>query len=494
MTRRVVSLWFPHLAAERSLRARPVEGPFALSLRQANAERLYDTNTAAMAEGLTPGMALAEARAFCPALVSRPADPPGDARFLRGLARWAGRWSPRVGLEGADGLVLDITGVAHLWGGEAELLTEIRQAMIRAGLTARIGLGDTRGAAWALAHCGEGVAPAGRPGEALDPLPIAGLRLETETEITLQRLGLREIGALRAQPRATLGRRFGAEVTRALDRAFGLAPEAIDALPELPRFALRLTLPEPIGLVSDVMAGLDRLLTPLCDRLERHEAGAREFTLSLRRVDAAAQEVELRLAAPLRDPRRIAPLFRRGVEAVDAGFGIDQIRLMATRVEALPAIQLSTRVQGTRAPEGALDDLISRLGSRIGIENIRRFLPADSHVPERSFLIAPAAFSAPARRAGWLQPRPRPVSLFRPEPVAAPARATPPRRFRWRRLALTTAHATGPERIAPEWWLGDADWRGGLRDYWQIDTVEGRRLWLFFTPENPGWFAQGEFA
>lgn len=479
---------------ERALRACPVEGPFALSLRNGPAEQLHDLSPAAAAQGLAPGMALAEARILCPGLVTRPADPPGDARFLRALARWAGRWSPRVGLDGTDGLLLDITGVAHLWGGEAGLLTEIRQVCARAGLGLRIGLADTPGAAWALAHAGEGVAPPGGTAAALDPLPVAALRLAPETVVTLQRLGLRRIADLRVLPRAALARRFGPEPGRQLDRALGQAPEPIDVLPEPARFALRLSLPEPIGLESDVMAGLERLLGPLCDRLAAQQMGARALTLTLRRVDAAAQRVELRLAAPLRDPRRIAPLFRRGIAEVDAGFGIDQLHLEANPVEPLGATQLATRAEGARPQEGALEDLVSRLGSRIGIENIRRFLPADSHVPERSFLVAPAAFSSPVPAPGWALARPRPLALFRPEPVAAPARATPPRLFRWRRMALSTARAIGPERIAPEWWLGAEDWHSGLRDYWQIDTTEGRRLWLFFTPEHPGWYAQGEFG
>ncbi len=463
-------------------------------LRQANAERLHDVNAAAEAEGLFRGMALAEARAFCPRLALRPATPADDARFLRGLARWAGRFSPRVALDGTDGLLLDITGTAHLWGGEAGWLADIRRAFARAGLTPRLGLADTPGAAWALAHHGEGVAAPGQSRAALAPLPVSALRLAPQTGIALQRLGLRHLADLFALPRAALGRRFGPDLVLSLDRALGHLPEALAPLPAPPRFSVRLTLPEPIGRVEDVLAGVERLLSPLCARLAAQEAGARRLALTLRRVDAAEKVVELRLAAPLREPGRILPLFRRGVEAVDAGFGIDQLCLAAPEVEPLPATQLATRNSGSAPPEGALDDLITRLGTRIGLENIRRALPADSHCPERSFLLAPAALVPPAPRNGWALPRPRPLTLFRPEPVTAPARATPPRGFRWRRMALTTARATGPERIAPEWWLGDADWRDGLRDYWQIDTTQGRRLWLFFTPETPAWFATGEFG
>lgn len=433
-------------------------------------------------------MSQADARAFCPGLVSRPADLAGDARFLQALARWATRWCPWVGLEAPDGLVLDVTGATHLWGGEGPMLADIRRHCARAGLSVHLGLAGTRGAAWALAHAGEGVAAPGDTVAALAPLPVAALRLPPDMAITAERLGLRSIGDLLALPRAALARRFGPEMMRRLDQATGALAEEISPLPEAPRFALRLTLPEPIGLAGDVMAGVERLLVPLCERLERHERGARVLRLTLRRVDQAASQVELRLAAPMRDARRILPLFRRGVEEADAGFGIDQLRLEALDLAALGARQTGP---GGALPQADLEDLITRIGHRIGLEAITRFLPADSHIPERAFLIAPAAFSAP--EGGWHPPRPRPIRLFPPEPIEATG-ATPPRRFRWRRMQMTTARATGPERIAPEWWLPDDHWARGLRDYWRVETREGRRLWLYHTPQNPGWFVQGEFA
>lgn len=137
-------------------------------------------------------------------------------------------------------------------------------------------------------------------------------------------------------------------------------------------------------------------------------------------------------------------------------------------------------------------DLITRLGTRVGLENITRHLPADSNIPEKSFTVAYAAYSDPVTE-GWNVSPPRPLVLFPPEPIAG-YRSDPPKRFQWRRMSFRTAQSIGPERIAPEWWLDNPDWRSGLRDYWRIYTFEGRRLWLFFTPQNPGWFVQGEFA
>ena len=486
--RRILALWFPRLPSDRVLRQHPHDGPFAVTHVQASADRLYCLNARAEREGLYRGMTLADARAFCPALLTRSAAPDRDHRLLHVLRRWATRYCPWVGLDGRDGLLLDVTGSTHLAGGEGAMLMDMRQRLSRAGLSARIGLAPTRGAAWALAHHGEGVAEAGAIPAAIGPLPIAALRLDDTIVTGLARLGLRRIADLMQTARAPLARRFGPDLLQRLDQALGAQPEEITPLADPPHYGVRMTLPDPIGLYDDVMAGTARVLDTLCDKLKRQEVGARILRLTLRRVDRDAQDVELRLARPLRDPHRILPLFERGVRDVDAGFGIDQIRIEAVQVDPLPVQQLS---HAAPARQAGVEDLITRLGTRIGLENVRRLLPADSHIPERSFLIAAAAFSEP--EGNWHSPRPRPLTLFPPEPIAATG-TRPPRHLRWRRMRLTVTQAIGPERITPEWWLEDEAWRSGLRDYWQVETSEGRRLWLYHTPQSPGWFVQGEFA
>ena len=345
---------------------RPVNGPFALTLKQNNANRIYCLNAEAEAEGLHAAMSFSDARAFCPALQSRLADPLADQRFLHVLRRWATRYCPWVGVEGEDGLTLDISGSTHLFGGEEAMLDDMQARLARAGLSARIGLGDSRGAAWALAHYGKTpVAPAGDMLSALGPLPVQALRLDDDTIVALQRLGLRKISELAGAPRGPLARRFGRDLLVRLDQALGAQPEDISPLREPPHFGVRMTLPEPIGLESDVMAGTERLLTRLCEMLKAQEMGARSLCLTLRRVDQDHQQVELRLARPLRDPHRILPLFERGVGTVEAGFGIDQMRLEATQMEPLPVKQIS-HVAGRGKDQ--LDDLITRLGTRIGLE------------------------------------------------------------------------------------------------------------------------------
>jgi protein ImuB len=345
-------------------------------------------------------------------------------------------------------------------------------------------MADTRGAAWALAHYGAEpftIAPRGQTRAAIAALPVAALRLDPETALGLAALGLATIGDAALIPRGALARRFGLATLKRLDQALGAEPEPVARDRPPPSFATRLTLPEPIGLVTDVMAGLERLLERLCQTLETHQMGARRLRLTARRVDGAAAHAQIALARPGCDPIRLRALFEPGVAGIEAGFGIDALRLEATTVEPLKPAQIN-RAPGRAGENDKLADLLSRIGNRIGFENVIRLLPAESHIPERAFTLAAAAWSA-------LEPFPaggpmRPLTLFPPEPLeverleegaarkgygARPATGAhppphstapggspvPPPRFRWRRRWLTLATAEGPERLAPEWWWDD---------------------------------------
>lgn len=473
--------------------------------RAGNADHLHCLNAAASARGLARGMALADARALCPDLSTRPADLAREAAALAGLRRWAGRYAPMVATDGADGLIADISGVPHLFGGEAALRDDLQARLERAGFEAVSAIAGTRGAAHALARHGGGIVPDGQLLAGIGDLPVAALRIDHDTAGALARLGLTRVADLAPLPRAPLARRFGPGLVLRLDQALGVRAEPVAAETEAPRFGVRLTLPEPIGLQADVMAGLGRLLDRLCETLTLHQHGARRLRLDLRRVDRAAVQVEIGLARPMRDPARIAALFARAVSEVDAGFGIDALRLSAPVTEPLPPEQIGEQIGGQTggappprhddARADALADLLSSLGNRIGFDRVLRLLPADSLIPERSFLLAPAAWSRPVDQPAASGPA-RPILLFAPEPISASPGA-PPASFTWRRMRFSTLRATGPERIAPEWWFDDPAWRSGLRDYWRIETQEGPRLWLFTTPQAPGgadWYVQGEFA
>ena len=121
---------------------------------------IHAVTPAAAERGARAGARLTDARALDPALVAVAADPAGDAALVARLARWAGRWSPLVEVDSADGpstelgtgLRLDIDGVAHLFGGERGLVADVRKRFAALGLTVRVAVAPTAGAAWALAR------------------------------------------------------------------------------------------------------------------------------------------------------------------------------------------------------------------------------------------------------------------------------------------------------------------------------------------------------
>lgn len=494
MARRLLSIWFPKLASDTSRRRRPVDGAFALVLRAGNAEHLHCLNKEAEIRGLRQGMSLADARAICPELQTRPADLPSEKAALESLRRWASRYSPMIATEGVDGLVADISGVAHLFGGEEDLRADLEARLARADVTAVTAVAGTRGAAQALVRHGGGIVPDGKLAEGIGHLPVSALRIDHATADGLARVGLPLIANLIELPRAPLSRRFGPGLVLRLDQALGTQPESVSAEPEPPHFGVRMTLPDPIGLQSDVMAGLARLLDRLCRKLALHHMGARRVQLELHRVDRATAKIEIGLARPMRDSTRIAALFAKGVDEVDAGFGIDCLRLSATLVEPMPPEQIGG--DSAFKTDDALADLLSSVGNRLGFDRVLRIVPADSQIPERSFQFVPAIYST-AEPAGPRKVAPRPITIFPPEMVLdaiGQRPGTPPARFRWRRMWFSTLRAQGPERITPEWWFDDPAWRSGMRDYWRVETQEGPRLWLFHTPQSPGWQVAGEFV
>jgi len=289
-------------------------------------------------------------------------------------------------------------------------------------------------------------------------------------------------------------------VPRRLDQALGRVPEPVSPARPPHVFAVRLTLPEPVGREADVLAGVDRLLPALCDRLAVAGRGARRVRLVLLRTDGRPELREVGLARPAARPEAIRPLIALKLGEVDAGSGIEVLRLEAPLTEPLGTRQDARLARGetggeTGGEEG-LADLLGRLGARLGLEALVRLYPADSHIPEKGATEMAAAFSPPA--AGWrAPPAPRPLLIFPPEPLSPADGGAPPARFTWRRRPRRSAAVFGPERIAPEWWLDDPLWRSGPRDYWRVETEDGTRLWLYEAKGgelSPGWFVQGLFA
>lgn len=505
--RRHLAVWFPLLPIDRLGSARP-EGSFCLIDRRANALRLVAVNAEGLALGLAPDMTLADARAQVPDLEAWPHDPGADRAFLEHLLESFGRFSPMVAGDDPHGLMLDVTGCAHLFGGEAGLMQAVHALSGRLGLEARCALARTPQAARALARFGPPgmIVAEGGDRVAVRRLPVAALELAAADIQALRRAGLKTIGDVDDRPRASLAARFGQEFSTRLDRVLGLEDARITPVrAPAPVVADRLLM-EPLITTEPLETVIVDLLAELEADLQTRLSGARRFRLTVFRVDGHVRHIGLGVARPTRDVRNLARLFRERLAALttplDPGFGIDHLRMEALDLQRLAPVQVD--LDTTTEDAGALDALIDRLAARLGSAAVSRLQPASSHLPEQASRRIPAIHCAERETASWPERDPqspplRPLHLFdppQPVEVMSPVPDGPPVRFKWRRVTHRVVNAEGPERIEGEWWRRQG---GRVRDYYRVEDEEGRRFWLFRAGHfgempPPRWYVHGLFA
>ncbi|MEO0590286.1 MAG: DUF6504 family protein [Pseudomonadota bacterium] len=527
--RRILAIWCARLSVDRWRLAQGHDGracergegadaaPVALITETAHGPRIASVNEAAHNAGAQPGTMLADARTVCPSIKAVPADPAGDLAFLEKLAVWAQRWGPWSALDAPDGVIVDVTAVAHLFGGEARLIADVEAAFAARRLAVRNAIAPTAGAAWALAHYGsaraivEGTQPS-QILRALADLPVASLRLDGDVLTVLRRLGLKTLGQLTAvsagegdhtSGRDALQRRFRNRKSPAanplirLDQLLGRVPEPLlpVAAPTLPLVQRRLM--EPIrhrALLDTVLADL---ATDMVRELEGLGQGARRLELGLWRVDSEVLVRRLELASATRDAAHITRLFAAKLDDVEAGFGIETVRLTASWSEPLATHQNDIE-QAAERHGTSLSACVDRLSVRLGPHAVRRPVSRASHKPEHAQGWQGPLAPQPAPQV-VLDGPPRPLKLLdRPERIAV-LYASPdgfPQRFRWRGEVREVARVEGPERIAPEWWRERSTAR--LRDYYRIEDGDGRRYWIYrhgLAGDQrgglPDWYLQG---
>ncbi len=478
--------------------------PFATVASVRGQRLLADVCPLAEAAGLHGDMPLAQARAMCPELAVADADPEADRAGLAALAARAERYTPLAIADPPDGFLLDITGCAHLFGTEAALAADLLARLARTRLPARVAVAGTAAAAWALARwttTPATVLPPGQERAALAPLPLALLRLEARTLAGLARLGVRTIADLARLPRGDISARFGLAPVRRLDEAFGAAAEPIPWPHPPAPWSERIAFAEPIGTPEDFSRALRVLAERLCARLAAQHQGGQRFAATFLRGDGERPTIRVATALPVRDPGYVTKLLSEKLDTVDPGFGVDVVALDADAVAPLvpPQVQLADLAA---APVQQLAATVDTLTSRLGEGAVWRPAPFPSHVPERAVCRA-APLSRPA---AWIAGPSRPLRLLRrPEPIeaTAPVPDDPPIQFRWRGALHRVRAASGPERIAAEWWRQkrreDREQADLVRDYYRVEDNDGARFWLFRTGRHAGaadarWFLHGLFA
>jgi protein ImuB len=459
--------------------------------------RLAAVNACALALGIEPGLTLADARAREPGLLAVDHDPKADAALLGWLADACDRYTPAVACDPPDGLILDIAGCAHRFASEAALAEDLVHRCVREGLTVRHAISPSADAAAALARFG---------GNDVRALPVTALRCAADVHHGLRRAGLRTIGDVAVRPRASLAARFGSSFPHLLARILGEADTPLAWRHIQPLLIAEQRFAEPIARTEDALATLAALAETLAKDLRERSEGGRRFEAALFRSDNHVARLAIETGQPTRDSALVIRLIRERIDALadplDPGFGYDSIRLAVTHVEPLASAQLA--LVGGSVADSEVAALLDRLAARLGKGRVRRFVAADTHIPEQAVLELPVADSA---LRPWSAPEPgepplRPLHLFDPPhriQVIADVPDGPPRRFQWRKGQHHIVAHEGPERIASEWWRR-ADGKGLTRDYYRVEDARGRRFWVFrhglygIERAHPDWYLHGLFA
>ena len=500
MAQRFVTIWFRQLKTDWfSIRQPELRNiPFVLTTSDHGRLVITTANDKARKEGVEEGMVLADARALIPSLEVMD-DPPGLAeKLLKAIAEWCIRYTNIVALDLPDGIIMNVTGCAHLWGGEMKYIQDINQRLHNRGYQVRATMADTIGCAWAMAHFGNAhpIVPRGKQMEAMLLLPPAALRLEFEMVDRLHKLGLHQVRHFISMPRNALRRRFGKEILIKLDQALGHEEETIFPVEPIEPYRERLPCLELIVTAKGIEIALQCLLDMISIRLKDEGMGIRKARFSGFRVDGKIEYIEIGTHRATQNLSHLYKLFEEKISSIEPDLGIELFMIEVLKAEKCSANQerIWESVEGLRDP--GLNELLDRLVNRFGEGHIHRYLPAEHYLPEKSFKKSVSITEESVQP--WMVDKPRPLNLLpRPQSidVTAPIPDYPPMNFRYQGKLHIIKKADGPERIEQEWWIKE----GPHRDYYSVEDEEGRRYWLFRSghyreDKSPNWYIHGFFA
>lgn len=499
MSKRFVTIWFRYLKTDWFTRQQPSlrTVPFVLVSPDHGRMIITAVNALAQAQGIDIGMVAADARVIIPSLHILDDKPGLPGKLLNRIAEWCIRFTPFVAVDHPDGLILDVTGCPHLWGGDELYIKEIVRRLKDRGYDTKAAIADTIGAAWAMTRFEEKsfIVEGDKQGTALLSLPAPALRLDFNIVERLHKLGLRNIKDFIGIPRSSLRRRFGQQLITRIDQAIGKEEEIIQPVQPVEPYHDRLHSLEPIVTARGIEIALHRLLEALCNRLRQEAKGLRKAVFKCYRVDDKIEQIEIGTNRPSHNENHLFKLFEIKLSTIEPALGIELFVLEASKVEDHLPLQerLWNSYSGLNNEE--LSELLDRLSGKFGADHIHRFLPDERYWPERS--VKPAASLNEISTTIWKVDRPRPLQLLAiPQPitVTAPIPDYPPMNFRYKGKLHKIIKADGPERIEQEWWIQE----GQHRDYYYVEDEAGCRYWLFrsghYSDESYQWFIHGFFA
>jgi protein ImuB len=466
-----------------------------------------------------------------------PMTPEHDLASLRALALWASRFSPRVAIDGPDGLMLDASGLTHVFTSEARLLQRIEQELAQLGLCSRLAIAPSNACAWALARYHRAgpsdalgksaqrahpIVPAGGEAAALAPLPAAALQIEPCVLTALGELGIEKIEQVMHLPRHALPSRFGELLIHRLDLALSRQIETMVPIRPSEPMRAECRFDGPSTNTESVQLAARKVLESVCDNARAIGAGLTRVRIELARVDLPVEPLMVNLSRATDDARHIWSLVKPRAEKIHLGFGVEGVSAEVLRLGRIDQQQLPIDTmhaiafdafQSEQSQPRVLGALCDTLISRLGRDRVRQAELLEAHIPERAARYVPVD----AEPHAWLQPgsawldardaeRDRPSVLLEP-PVPVNATALVPdgpiARVQWRGQDLLIDACVGPERMSEAWWLRRHDGpesqdaareRGqDTREYFAARDQHGQWWWVYRRLSDGQWFIAGHW-
>jgi protein ImuB len=509
-------------------------------------------------------MSLSEASALAP-LEIRTHDPNEDLDQLCYLTELAQRFSPIVGLEQLDKkpwagrnllqpecILLDVTGLASFFGGEEQLLGLVSKWLFDQRYFGCMGIASSLGAAWAIANYGNRKRPnstlsstlsSTTPQSAASPadqladnqpatlesqfiiaangsnaatlarMPIAALRLASDTVQTLQRLGIHFIGQLDQLPRAGMATRLGQTLLDRWDQAIGIKPEPLIALHTLPEWQIEQTLEYPTEHRATIAELVRRLSNDLARRLAARGEGAMRIVCRLDQVESSPLIMQLSLFRPTADAEHLQTLLVGQLEqqlSSHASTALWRLSIQATLTAPLVWHQTDLFAGDVIENRHQLARLVDNLSNRLGRKQVLRARVEREPQPENACSLQPMTGRRPdgaeqatvkkissrmaRHRAEPMvdDPMRRPTRLLSPPQAIEVIALVPeslPAQFRVHQQLHSVVQYWGPERLESGWWRGPSV----RRDYFRVETDHGAWWWIYRDMQTNNWYLHGVF-
>ncbi len=463
-----ICAWLPQLALDGVLRRRAETGPLVLVEGPRHGRRLRAVNAEAARVGLRAGQPLSTAQALLAQFECVAYDADDEQHWQMFLAGIAYRFSSDVHLL-PQALVLEVSRSASLFGDSAVIAGRLREALTDLGFRHHLATAPTPHAAHLLAalHDGIEVRHLAQLAQAMERIPLNAVALPGRAVERLPDMGIRSLGQLCRLPRDGLQRRFGVELVQALQVMLGERPARLPAFRPPDAVDWRIELSYEVEQVAALLFPLRRMSSDLAAFLRGRDGGVQRFCVYLEHR-CGGTEVAVGLLSPTREAELLFEAARGRLEQVRLSAPVLALRLKAEQLPAfVPEGQDLFDLRCAQAMP--FEHLRERLRARLGDDSMRQWHTTRDPRPEHSQ-------AGQSMEPAWLEPLPRPTWLLT---VPQPWQGAPPRIL------------AGPERMETGWWDGAAV----RRDYYLVETSQGRRAWVYRPPgRTDGWMLHGWFA